>query len=179
MSSKIVTISEQPSHAIFESAADDDIRLAARLQTPVLVTAQDSRERELCARLIHASGDRCRGPFVMLALDEALADRPGSAAAARALDDGAAIRHQFDEARDGTLFIDDVAILSAKGQQQLLSLLNEPSSLRSPVPTGSKGDHNARVIAGASRHLAAERSAGAFCEQLFYRLNAIHIDLMS
>ncbi len=127
---------------------DDDLRLAARVRLPVLITAASSRERDLSARLIHANGGLSRGPFVTVCVD-----RPPR------------LRHLFDQARGGTLFIDDVAALNAEAQRQLLALL--------------EGDRSVRLIAGASRHLDADRAAGVFSDTLFYRLNVIHVDLTS
>ena len=142
---------------------EDDLRLAARVDVPVLVTAGTRQERDRYARFIHHAGGG-RGPFVTFSIDDV-----GSAA-------GLILRRHFDEARGGTLFIDDVATLSVAAQRQLFSILLEErlsraSSLR-PV------NARVRLVSGASHHLDTERATGAFCPALFYRLNLSHIDLM-
>ena len=75
------------------------------------------------------------------------------------------LRHQFDQARGGTLFLDDVITLPADAQAHLLSLLNERMA---PLSSTVAFDRSrVRIVAGASRHLDAERATGAFCELLF------------
>jgi DNA-binding NtrC family response regulator len=87
------------------------------------------------------------------------------------------LRHQFDQARGGTLFLDDVLALATDAQAHLLSLLKERMAPLSSTVAFAKS--RVRIVAGASRHLHAERATGAFCELLFYRLNIIHVDLMN
>ena len=142
---------------------EEDLRLAAGVDVPVLVTADSRDHRNLCARLIHDIGGYGGGPFVTFSTDDmgATAD--------------VVLRRQFEQARGGTLFIDDIAMLRAATQAQLLSLLEERLRDGSPVaPSGGQ----VRVVAGASRHLDTERETGAFCTPLFYRLNLIHIDFI-
>jgi transcriptional regulator of aromatic amino acid metabolism len=137
---------------------DDDLRLAARLHVPTLITAADPDQRDGSARLIHATGDLWTGPFVTCFA------RTGD------------LRLQFEHARGGTLFIDDVTIVTAEAQAQLIRLLD---STARPEPPGIRGAFcNVRVIAGASRRLDADRASGRFSEALFYRLNVIHIDYL-
>lgn len=140
--------------------------MAARVGAPVLITALSRDRREACARFIHASGPKARGPFVVYvcAVDGSLAD-------------GATLRKQFDHARGGTLFVDDIATLTHGAQVELCDLVGEYQPRR--ASTNDAKGLNVRLIAGASRHLDAEREGGAFCERLFYRLNVVHIDLVS
>jgi transcriptional regulator of acetoin/glycerol metabolism len=160
------------------ASVEGDIRLAARVRVPVLVTAKDSEQRSMCARLIHANGEWVRGPFVTLSQNDM--DSPGRNldpfARAHRIGNALMLRHQFDQARGGTLFLDDVLTLPADTQAHLLSLLNERMA---PLCSTVAFDRSrVRIVAGASRHLDAERATGAFCELLFYRLNIIHVDLM-
>jgi DNA-binding NtrC family response regulator len=145
---------------------EEDLRLAARVDVPVLVTADSRDHRNLCARLIHDIGVYGGGPFVMFSVDA------GDEAAEEAK--AVMLRRQFERARGGTLFVDDIAMLPAATQAQLLSLLEERLRHGSAVAPSNA----VRVVAGASRHLDAEREAGAFCTPLFYRLNLIHINLI-
>jgi DNA-binding NtrC family response regulator len=82
-----------------------------------------------------------------------------------------AMQRQFEEARGGTLFVDDIARLTRPAQVQLHALLVEERMRRNSRT-------RVRVVAGASRHLDPERASGTFCPALFYRLNLIHVDLM-
>jgi DNA-binding NtrC family response regulator len=135
------------------SAAEEDLRLASSVDLPVLITASSQRLRNACARLIHVNGRRARGPFVAVAADEPDVDR------------------HFEQAALGTLFIDDIVRLDDPAQSTLLRLLDARFSPDMPQR------RLVRVITGASRHLTAERRTGHFSDELFYRLNAVHINL--
>lgn len=155
---------------------EDDIRLAARVTVPVLVTAADPKQRSLCARLIHATGARVRGPFVTFSANGAASTAENGNGGARVNDIGNALmlRHQFEQAREGTLFVDDIITLKADAQAQFLSLLGEHVLSQS-----SPGTRSVRVVAGASHHLDTDHATGAFCMPLFYRLNVIHLDFIN
>jgi DNA-binding NtrC family response regulator len=158
---------------------DDDLELASRTGVPVLITAQCRVQRETCARLIHTSRHQEQGPFVVFSIDAVSpgTGAPNASPARRAHDDGVNLRQQFDQARGGTLFIDDITNLTAGAQAQLCCLLEEHSFPQ--LVTGRSETPSVRIIAGASRHLEAERATGIFCEPLFYRLNVVHFDLLS
>ena len=135
----------------------DDIAIAANTGAPVLITGGSSAERDACARFIHASGAVAKGPFVPHC--HRLTMRPG------ALEDVETLQHQFDLARGGTLFIDDVAALTPRAQRDLLSEL------------GKDGWAPVRVISGTDGRIDVKRAASLFDDALFYRLNVIRIDL--
>lgn len=156
-------------------SVEGDIRLAARVRVPVLITAVETEMRSMCARLIHANGELVRGPFVTLFQND-VGQNPDPFARAHRIGNALMLRHQFDQARGGTLFLDDVINLPADAQAHLLSLLNERMA---PLSSTVAFDRSrVRIVAGASRHLDADRATGAFCELLFYRLNIIHVDLI-
>jgi two-component system C4-dicarboxylate transport response regulator DctD len=151
---------------------DDDIRLAARVDLPVLITAESQDERNACARVIHATGANARGPFVPFRSSGISVGVDESPAVVRAL------RRQFDQARGGTLFIDDIAALPDVAQRELFTLLNECAS--SYVwPNGADHSRAVRIITGASRHMVVDHSPRPFCASLFYRLNVLHLDLIT
>ncbi|MGE5243760.1 MAG: sigma 54-interacting transcriptional regulator [Betaproteobacteria bacterium] len=155
---------------------EDDIRLAARVDVPALITARSRRDRETCARLIHVNGARGRGPFVTFFDDGARAHVEHSSAfrGRECRCDVAILRHRFEQADGGTLFVDDVATFASDAQTALLRLLDARAS--TAADRHARADrHDVRIIAGASRSLDAERAAGTFREVLFYRLNIIHV----
>lgn len=137
----------------------EDIRLAARSDFPVLIASDRAEDREACARTIHVQSGRSSRPFV----------RFGDAAlSARDRDVGRRLRDQFERARGGTLFIDDVARLGPGGQLELSHLIERRIS---------SSDGSVRILAGASPELDDRRTAGGFNPLLFYRLNQIRLDL--
>jgi DNA-binding NtrC family response regulator len=152
---------------------DEDIRLAATVDLPVLITAEHRDRRDLCARVIHATGESAQGPFVTVTLGE---NRSSPHSRSKDPAEEAMLRQRFEHARGGTLFVDDVASATPDAQRQLLLLLEE-GTLANSSRAGTRV--GVRIIAGASRHLDAQRAAGEFDEPLFYRLNVIHLDLTS
>ncbi len=153
-----------------------DIRLASMVDVPVLVTSPKRDERDLCARLIHATSQRGSGPFVIFSPEMTAAlQMHARATSRRRHHDESILRHRIERARGGTLFIDDVLNLTAKAQQVLLDLLDERAPLASIAPSAARP--SVRVIAGASHHANTERTRGAFNDAVFYRLNVLHLDL--
>ena len=145
----------------------------------VLIQGESGTGKELAARAIHEKSRRKAGPFVAVncaALPEtlieseffghvrgaftgAISDKPG----------------RFELARDGTLFLDEIGDLPRLGQADLLRVL-EDGYFR---PIGSKSivRANARIVAATNKELENESMAGAFREDLLYRLNVITIHL--
>jgi two-component system response regulator HydG len=136
----------------------DDLAVAAQTRVPVLITGGSSADRDACARFIHASGSAAKGPFVPHC--RLLATWLGP------LQDTDALRHQFDQARGGTLYIDDVVSLTLDAQSELLSGLTEHDG-RDPV----------RIISGTDQLADGELATAFLDDTLFYRLNVIRIDL--
>jgi DNA-binding NtrC family response regulator len=95
-----------------------DFTLACRVSVPVLITSQNAAEREQCARLIHSQRRNGNGPFVTFRSHSPAALGPTEAPAPVISDrfENGSLRHQFDRARRGTLFIDDIATLTSDAQ---------------------------------------------------------------
>lgn len=148
---------------------DDDVRIAAAADVPVLITAESGPERELCARRIHGQSRCGGGPFVALRFNTPTSQKEGATLSRNKPRPLGWLRQSFEQARGGTLFIDDIVTLSADAQHQLWSLLGERVRPASACEV--------RIVAGASRHVDTDRASGAFNEPLFYRLNVIHLDL--
>jgi transcriptional regulator of acetoin/glycerol metabolism len=137
----------------------------------VVITAASHDQRNACARVIHATGAHARGPFVPFWSSGIAAGVDDSVAVVRAL------RHRFDQARGGTLFIDDIAALPDVAQWALFTLLNECAFSCARL-NGAGNPLAVRIITGASRHMVIDHSTRPFCTLLFYRLNVLHLDLI-
>ncbi len=120
----------------------------ANLRTPLLLTAEPGCGVELCARFLHPRNT----PWVVPETTALLADSP--------LD-------LLSQAREGTLFVHDVAETNKVEQKGLLLLL------------GKLDRYNVRVICGASRHLPDLVAQGAFDERLYSTLSATTIRVPS
>lgn len=155
-------------------AVEEELRLAARVDVRVLITAEDREVREMCARFIHGRSSRSLRPFVILSGKTAEVATTSSSMSPRVnLSESALSPRAFEQARGGTLFIDDVAQLGASDQILLCSWVEEHAA-----PAADRRRSPFRIIAGANGQLDHERRSGRFSESLFYRLNLIHIDLL-
>ena len=134
----------------------DDLRLAARSSVPVLITARSALERESLARLIHRGSRRGEGPFMMIDCDLQRVD---------------SLESLVEAADGGTVFLDEVGAMK-KPMQNALSALLERDASSAP---DAAGRFNPRIITGSSRSLRSQVTAGTFSQDLFYRLNVIHI----
>ena len=158
----------------------DVYRTIASLQnsrTTVLLSGESGTGKELVAQTIHQSSDRKDRPFVAIncgALTETLLESElfghvkGSFTGAIGDKKGL-----FEEASDGTIFLDEVGETSPSFQVRLLRVLQEQEVRRVGGNKTVKVD--VRVIAASNRDLAQMVKAGTFREDLFYRLSVVEI----
>jgi DNA-binding NtrC family response regulator len=151
---------------------------AAKSNIPVLILGESGVGKEMIARAIQGSSERAGKPFVAVncgALPENLVEsilfghEKGSFT-------GASDKHlgKFQEANGGTLFLDEVGELPLDMQVKLLRALQEGEI----DPVGSKRPIkvDVRIISATNRNLHDRVQAGAFREDLFYRLNVFPIE---
>lgn len=165
--------------AAVRSVNDRLIAVAAQAAAPVLLQGESGTGKERAARALHRLGAPAGAPFVPVACGaipislfegELFGVRRGAFTGADADREGLCA-----EARDGTLFLDDVDSLPAEAQAKLLRLLQERSFKR----VGDSGEQplRARVLAAARGRLADRVAAGEFREDLYYRLAVITVEL--
>lgn len=149
----------------------------ARNQAPVFITGESGTGKELAARLIHAQGPRCEGPFVPvncgaipqdLVESELFGHRKGSFTGAVGDKEGL-----FQAAAGGTLFLDEVADLPLPAQVKLLRAIQE-KCVR-PVGAQHEVAVDVRIISASHRDLNTEVERGHFRQDLFYRINVIEL----
>ncbi|HEY8077304.1 MAG TPA: sigma-54 dependent transcriptional regulator [Labilithrix sp.] len=154
-------------------------RQVAASRATVLVTGESGTGKGELARAIHAMSPRAPKPFVTLqcaALAETLLEselfghEKGSFTGADKRRIG-----RFEQANGGTLFLDEIGEIPPATQVKLLRVLQERSFER--VGGNEVITVDVRVIAATNRDLAADVSAGRFREDLFYRLNVVHIEM--
>lgn len=155
----------------------DLISAAAPTKANVLVTGESGTGKELVARAIHSDGPRKDGPFVTIncsAIPPALMEselfghKKGSFTGAHA-----DRRGRFEVAQGGTIFLDEIGEIDKNLQVKLLRIIQEKSF--TPVGANKEIEVDVRIISATNKDLEAEIKSENFREDLFYRLNVIHI----
>jgi two-component system NtrC family response regulator len=155
-----------------------DIQSAARTHAKVLITGETGVGKEVVARLIHAQSARSRQPFMAvncsgipetLLASELFGHARGSFTGAYR--DKVGLIRQADR---GTLFLDELGEMSLAMQAMLLRF-SETGEIQTVGLDSVAGRADVRLITATNRDLRAQISAGEFREDLYYRLNVIHI----
>ena len=149
----------------------------ARADVPVLITGPNGAGKEKVAEIVQANSAVPDGPFVTLncgALPSELIEAELFGAEIGAYTGASRPREgKFESADGGTLFLDEIGNLSANGQMKLLRVLETGRFER--LGSNRERQVKVRVISATNADLHAMIRAGAFREDLYYRLNTIEI----
>ena len=145
----------------------------------VLLQGESGTGKELVARAIHAQSTRASKPFVVLnctTLQETLLESELFGHAKGAFTGAHEARMGlFEVADEGTLFLDEIGEMSLATQSKLLRVLQSGELRR--VGENRVIEVDVRVISATHKDLTKEVKEGGFREDLFYRLNIIHIQI--
>jgi two-component system response regulator AtoC len=151
----------------------------AKSDATILITGESGTGKELVAEALHRSSKRNPHPLVKVscaALPETLLEtelfghEKGSFTGAMTMRKG-----RFEIANRGTIFLDEIGEMTMGTQTKLLRILQEHEFERIGSNTAIKVD--IRVIAATNRNLAEWVDKGRFREDLYYRLNVVHIHM--
>jgi len=155
----------------------NNISKVAKTDSTVLITGESGTGKELIARNIHNLSKRSKNNFIQvncaaipdeLIESELFGHEKGSFTGAYEKKIG-----KFENAHNGTIFLDEIGDLSSKAQAKVLRVLEEGEIQRVGAPNIKK--INVRVIAATNKDLQKEIKEGNFREDLFFRLNVVPI----
>ena len=155
-------------------------RKAAASDVPVLITGETSTGKELLARAIHGESRRVGSPLIAIncsAIPEHEIEGVlfGHEKTAGTNSNIRSEGGKFREAERGTIFLDDIHLLTPAAQIKLLRVLQEREI--EPVGSSKPVKVNIRVISATNRNLKDEVNSGRFREDLYFRLNVLTIDM--
>lgn len=178
-----INTSDLPVRMVGESAAMKNllslVMRAAPTPWTILIRGETGTGKELIARLIHHLSPKKDGPFIELncaAVPESLFESELFGHEKGAFT-GADSRRKgvFEQANQGTLFLDEAGELPLAMQAKLLRTLQENTIMRvggtHPFPV------DLRIIAATNRNLKEMAGKGEFREDLYFRLNVIELEI--
>jgi len=157
----------------------DKVKAVASIDAPVLITGESGTGKELAARAIHRSSLRRDMPLISVscpnippqmleselfgyvkgAFTDAYRDKKGL----------------FEKADRGTIFLDEIGDITPDVQAKLLRVLQEEEII--PLGSESVKKLDVRVITSTNKNLFERVSEGLFREDLYYRINVVHIHM--
>ena len=155
------------------------VEKVANTPSTVLISGESGTGKELIARALHENSSRHAGPFIKIncaAIPKTLMESElfgydkGAFTGAVGAKPG-----RFELAHGGTLFLDEIGEIPIEMQVKLLRVLQESEFERVGGIKTIKVD--VRLVTATNRDLLAEVGAGAFREDLFYRLNVVPIHI--
>lgn len=157
------------------------IDIVAPTDARVLITGANGTGKEVVARQIYLQSNRSSYPFVEvncaaipseLIESELFGHEKGAFTSAIRTRIG-----KFEQAHEGTIFLDEIGDMSLSAQAKVLRVLQE--NVISPVGSDKMIKINVRVIAATNKDLRKEIEAGNFREDLYHRLNVIPMNVAS
>jgi two-component system, NtrC family, response regulator HydG len=157
----------------------DMLAMVAPSEATVLISGESGTGKELIARALHYNSPRkdhalvtvnCAALAESLLESELFGHEKGAFTGADRRREG-----RFKQADGGTIFLDEIGETSARMQAKLLRVLQEKEIQR--VGSEAVLQVDVRVVAATNRDLEEDVAAGRFREDLFYRLNVMHLPI--
>jgi DNA-binding NtrC family response regulator len=175
---------DDPARLIGTSAAirsiEEEVDCAARSNAKVLITGESGVGKEVVARLIHQRSQRSRSPLVTINCagvpDTLLESELFGHVRGSFTDAHRDKKGWLEQAHAGTIFMDEIGEMSLRMQALLLRFL-ENGEIQRVGSDRTQSIVDVRVIAATNRNLLARVAEKSFREDLYYRLNVIHVPI--
>jgi len=183
-SSKTLSLDSTNQHSIITESPNvlkllKQTKQIARSNSTVLITGESGTGKELLAEMLHNTSSRSGGPLIIVdstTIPENLFESELFGHEKGAFTGADRQRKGYIElANGGTLLLDEIGELPLQIQIKLLRVLQEKTYSR--VGGNSQLRSDFRLISATNRNLRTEVAKGRFREDLFYRLNVVHLDL--
>ena len=151
----------------------------AKFSVPVFIYGETGTGKDVFARTIHNSSDRCGQPFVALncgSIPDSLIENElfghikGAYTDAQSSSEGVLAR-----AHGGSLFLDEIDSLSHKGQVSLLRFIQDKEF--SPLGTSQAYYSDVRIITATNTNILQKINNAEFRQDLFFRLNIMNLEI--
>jgi len=175
---------EEPVRLIGSSAAirsiEEEVDCASRSNAKVLITGESGVGKEVVARMIHQKSSRSRSPLVTINCagvpDSLLESELFGHVRGSFTDAHRDKKGWLEQAHAGTIFMDEIGEMSLRMQALLLRFL-ENGEIQRVGSDRTQSIVDVRVIAATNRNLLARVAEKSFREDLYYRLNVIHVPI--
>ena len=158
----------------------EDVHCAARSDAKVLITGESGVGKEVVARLVHQGSARAGGPLVTINCagvpDSLLESELFGHVKGSFTDAYRDKRGWLEGANGGTIFMDEVGEMSLRMQAMLLRFL-ETGEIQRVGSDRRLPPVDVRVITATNRRLVDAMADKTFREDLYYRLNVVHIEI--
>src|ERR1044071_8587708 len=174
MNTSVVMVGNSPAIRDIE----EEIQYASRSDAKVLITGESGVGKEIVARLIHQRSNRANGPLVTINCagfpDSLLESEMFGHVKGSFTDAYRDKRGWLEQAQGGSIFMDEVGEMSLRMQALLLRFL-ETGEIQRVGSDRRLPSLDVRVITATHRRLVEHIADKTFREDLYYRLNVIHI----
>ena len=155
------------------------IEKVAATDVPVVISGESGTGKELVATALHRLSRRQSGPLIKVncaAIPDLLLESELFGHEKGAYTDAKTPRiGKFEEAQDGTIFLDEIGELTPRTQAKLLRVLQEHQFER--LGSNTVRNLNTRFVAATNRDFDAMMRDGSFRSDLYYRLSVVKIEL--
>ena len=183
LSEKTKRLSDESPHYLWSSEEEElktKVEKAAGTESHILLTGQSGTGKSLLAKYIHENSRRIHSPFITLNCSlinenlfesELFGHEKGAFTGANDSKEG-----WVEKAAGGTLFLDEIGDINASAQLKLLKLIQEKTFER--VGGRSTLEADIRIVFATNKDLKKEVEEGRFREDLYFRINVLHFNLL-